>query len=68
MYIAHSQLTLPKPVKKPTKKQLYHEQMIAAKRRREFVDFENALKDPEIIGLIKEVQKVSPGWVPKFRG
>jgi hypothetical protein len=68
MQIVHSQITIPEPVFKPTKKQAYHEAMVHALRRRKFVDHETALRDPEIIELIKKVQKVSPGWQPKFRG
>lgn len=68
MQIVHSQLTIPEPVRKPTKRQIYHQTMVEAKRRRQFVDFETALRDPEIIALIKKVQAVSPGWQPKFRG
>jgi len=41
--------------------------MARAMRRREFVDFQTALKDPEVIELIKKVQKLNPGWQPKFR-
>ena len=68
MQLVHSQLTVEAPFKKPTKKQLYHQAMAEAKRRREFIDFETALKDPEVMALIKKVQEVSPGWMPKFRG
>lgn len=67
MQLVHSQLNIEAPVKRPTKKQLYHKAMVDARRRREFVDFETALKDPEVIELIKKVQEVSPGWMPKFR-
>jgi hypothetical protein len=68
MQIVHSQLTILEKVSKPTKKQIYHEQQVQALRRRKFVDYETALRDPEIIALIKKVQQVSPGWQPKFRG
>jgi hypothetical protein len=67
MQIVHSQLTIPEKVSKPTKRQIYHQAMVEAKRRRQFVDFETTLKDPEILALIKKVQQVSPGWEPRFR-
>ncbi|QTE37521.1 hypothetical protein J3L18_00185 [Mucilaginibacter gossypii] len=67
MRVVHSQLVIPEKVVKPTKKQLYHTDMETQLRRRQFVDFQTALKDPEILELIKQVQKISPGWMPKFR-
>jgi len=67
MQLVHSQLSVKAPVKRPTKRQVYHQDMARAMRRREFVDFQTALKDPEVIELIKKVQKLNPGWQPKFR-
>jgi hypothetical protein len=68
MRLIHSQLTVPERVKAPTKNQVYHAEMVAALRRKRYADFEQALKDPEVIELLKQVQKVSPGWQPTFNG
>jgi hypothetical protein len=72
MHVAHKQKGVPaateRLIKKPTKKQLYHEQMQASLRRRQYQDFESALRDHEIIELLKRVHEVSPRWQPKFRG
>jgi len=69
MHIAHSNIGQPVEAqpKKLSKKQAYHERMVEAMNRKRYQDFEAALKDPEVIAMIKKTQKTSPGWMPKFK-
>jgi len=68
MKIVHSKLSTEPAPKRPTKKELYHEEQLQKLRRRQFQDFKQALNDPEVKAAIETVRKVSQGWEPKFRG
>lgn len=67
MQLVHSQISVPEKVKKLTKRQQYHEDMIKALRRRQFTDFQTAANDPEVIPIEAMAKAVSPGYEPKFR-
>ena len=69
MKIVHSRLgkTEPQP-KKLTKKEQFEAEMEVALRRRRYANYLTALKKQHVIELIKEAQKVCPGWMPKFKG
>lgn len=68
MQLVHSQISIRShQPKKPTKKQLYHEEMVQALRRRQYIDFETAANDPEVMAIEQKAKAVSPGYEPKFK-
>ncbi len=67
MRVVHSQISIPEKVVRPTKKQLYHQQMVQALRRKQYSDFQQAGKDPEVIAIENEARKLNPDYQAKFR-
>lgn len=70
MHIAHSNIGQPEKAAQPkklSKKEEFHKKMVDALNRTRYQDYLRALKDPEVKELIAKAQKITPGWMPKFK-
>lgn len=69
MRIIHSKIAQPEEEQKQpklTKKDIYHERMVAALRRRQYADFLKAGEDEEVKKAEALARSVNPDYQPKF--